>query len=360
MPELKEFEELALNGNNYPTWASDIKIGFASRGILSTIEEPVANGPPIPPKVTYSALILLRTSIHKDLKKEYLLEENPRTLWVSLKERYEQQKEIIFPDAQYQWNHLRFQDFKSVADYDHAVHDISTRLKFCEKEPTDAEKIEKTLSTMHPSDRVICAQTRKEKHQTYSALMHSLTQAEKNDELLQKNHQMRPTGSAPLPEVHNNEMHRGKNKRKFKGPPKGNQSQGNAQNSSGGRNRGRNFIKNQRHKANKRARGKNPPPRGKERFCYKCGCNTHFASTCRTPKHLVDLYLKYSQENKQKGPRFEAHFNQANANTDQAGCSHQVPNEPPNNKALIQQGDLPGTDNMFVEYQSSDMFGDLS
>ena len=48
MPELNEFEELALDGHNYPTWASDIKIGFASRGILATIEEPVI-GPALPP-----------------------------------------------------------------------------------------------------------------------------------------------------------------------------------------------------------------------------------------------------------------------------------------------------------------------
>ena len=36
----KEFEELALNGSNYPTWASDIKIVLASRSLLATIQEP--------------------------------------------------------------------------------------------------------------------------------------------------------------------------------------------------------------------------------------------------------------------------------------------------------------------------------
>jgi hypothetical protein len=35
----KEFEELALNGSNYPTWASDIKIALASRSLLAIIQE---------------------------------------------------------------------------------------------------------------------------------------------------------------------------------------------------------------------------------------------------------------------------------------------------------------------------------
>ena len=81
--------------------------------------------------------------------------ENPHELWKSLKERYEQQKELIWPEANHEWNHLLLQDFKSVADYNHAVHKICSKLKFCEKEPIDADKIEKTLSTILPFDRVL-------------------------------------------------------------------------------------------------------------------------------------------------------------------------------------------------------------
>ena len=36
----KEFEELALNGHNYPTWAMDVKISLASRGIARAIQDP--------------------------------------------------------------------------------------------------------------------------------------------------------------------------------------------------------------------------------------------------------------------------------------------------------------------------------
>jgi hypothetical protein len=78
------------------------------------------------------------------------MEENPHVLWLTLKERYDQQKELIWMEANHEWNHLHLQDFKSVADYNHVVHKIFSKLNFCEKEPTDADKIEKT-SCYHAS-----------------------------------------------------------------------------------------------------------------------------------------------------------------------------------------------------------------
>jgi hypothetical protein len=142
--------------------------------------------------------------------------DNPQDLWVALKERYDQQKELIWHEANHEWNNLRLQDFKSVADYNHVVHRICFKLKFCEKEPTDGDKIEKTLSTMLPSDRVLQQQYRAKNYQFYSQLIHTLTQAEKHDELLLKNHHKRHVGSAPLPEVHNVQKHN-RNKRKSNG-----------------------------------------------------------------------------------------------------------------------------------------------
>ena len=36
----REFNELALDGHNYPTWALDVKISLASRGILAALTPP--------------------------------------------------------------------------------------------------------------------------------------------------------------------------------------------------------------------------------------------------------------------------------------------------------------------------------
>jgi hypothetical protein len=93
MTNYKEFDELSIDRHNYPTWASDIAINFTSRGIVEAIQEPVAT--PIQDKKKLSTLFLLRLYIHKDIKQEYLIERCPLALWKALKERYEQQKELI-------------------------------------------------------------------------------------------------------------------------------------------------------------------------------------------------------------------------------------------------------------------------
>jgi hypothetical protein len=61
---------------------------------LAHINEPV-DGVVLDEQKKYGALMLLRFYIHKDLKQEYLMEENHHALWLALKERYEQQKELI-------------------------------------------------------------------------------------------------------------------------------------------------------------------------------------------------------------------------------------------------------------------------
>lgn len=80
---------------------------------------------------------------------------------------------------------------------------------------------------------------------------------------------------------------------------------------------------------------------------------THFAATCRTPKHLVDLYMKYSKESKNKKTRYEAHFNQANEENKQDGCSLEIPKESPTNNVPTQPENL--LDDMIVDYNVNDM-----
>jgi hypothetical protein len=98
----KEFEELALDGHNYPTWASAIEITFASRGIIDAIAAPITGTDPVNEVKKNTTLFLLRLYIHKDLKQEYLMERCPHNLWKALKEHYEQQKELIWPPANHE------------------------------------------------------------------------------------------------------------------------------------------------------------------------------------------------------------------------------------------------------------------
>jgi len=91
-----------------------------------------------------------------------------------------------------------------VDEYNHAVHRVSQKLRFCGKEPTELEKIEKTLSTMLPSERILTLSYREKNFTDYALLIQTLRQAEKNHEITIWNSQRRPMGTAPLPEVHAN------------------------------------------------------------------------------------------------------------------------------------------------------------
>ena len=143
-----------------------------------------------------------------------MYEKDPRALWTALKNRYEQHKAIILPEAKHEWNHLRLQDFKTLDEFNHVVHKICSKLRFCEKEPSKAEKIEKTLSTVLPSERIITQQYREKNFIEYSSLIQTFKYAEKSNELTVWNSNQRPSGTAPLLEVHVNAKKNSSNRNK--------------------------------------------------------------------------------------------------------------------------------------------------
>ena len=76
----------------------------------------------------------------------------PFDLWKRLKERYDHTKTIMLPQAQYDWQHLRLQDFKSVSEYNSALFDIVSRIELCGVKLIETELLEKTFSTFHVSN----------------------------------------------------------------------------------------------------------------------------------------------------------------------------------------------------------------
>jgi hypothetical protein len=52
---------------------------------------------------------------------------------------------MILLATNHDWTMLRLQDFKSNGEYINVVHKICAWLHFCEKEPSEEKKIEKTL-----------------------------------------------------------------------------------------------------------------------------------------------------------------------------------------------------------------------
>ncbi|KAL0424484.1 UNVERIFIED_CONTAM: hypothetical protein Sradi_0983200 [Sesamum radiatum] len=144
----------------------------------------------------------------------------------------------------------------------------------------------------------------------YSELISCLLVAEQNNEFLLKNHESRPTGSAPFLEV-NVATHNHYNHEPYRGRGRGhNHIRGR------GRGRGRGYHgsnskniafhqkwKNGEGKSEKENSGQTS--KHVETSCYSCGGKGHWSRTCRTLKHLVDLYQK-SLKNKNK--KIETNF----------------------------------------------------
>jgi hypothetical protein len=133
------------------------------------------------------------------------MEEELRSLWVALQGRYEQQKAILLQEANHEWTQICLQDFKSIEDYNYAIHMVDAKLRFCEKESLEEDKIEKAFQAMLPFYRVLQHQYRAQNYQRYANLIRDLLQIEKYDELTIKNHHQHRVGAAPLLEIHHNE-----------------------------------------------------------------------------------------------------------------------------------------------------------
>ena len=114
-----------------------------------------------------------------------------------------------------------------------------------------------------------------------------------------KNHQSRPTGSAPFPEVNvaslevnatssgGNNHKRGSGHKRGRSNGKGKNHGVQFHNQVLRQNSGPSFKNVNRHKGKAHV---NNALRNSEGACHMCGVNGQWGRTCRTPKHMVDLY----------------------------------------------------------------------
>uniref|UniRef100_A0ACD5X021 Uncharacterized protein n=1 Tax=Avena sativa TaxID=4498 RepID=A0ACD5X021_AVESA len=191
-----------MDGENYLTWAMDAKLSLTSISLSQTINQPAVgtNGPSAAKKT--KVLLFLRHHLNSVLKVEYLTEEDPLTLWQSLKDRYDHQKSVVLPQAHSDWINLHFQDFKFVIAYNSTLHRIVSLLKMCDQKVTGANIIDKTLSTLHPTNMVLQEKYRHAKYARYSEFISVMLVAEKQNELLMKNYSACSTRTMAVPEAH--------------------------------------------------------------------------------------------------------------------------------------------------------------
>ena len=172
--------------------------------------------------------------------------------------------------------------------------------------------LEKTFTTFHASNVLLQQQYRERRFTKYFELIACLFMAEKNNELLLQNHQSHPTGSKAFPEANVTFASPHSNRQGHKNGP----TMGKGRGRGGGQGCGRG--NNSRHhntgpfknKKGNSNQGKLPNPqattgqsitqRQLDNTCYRCGMTGHWSHTCRTAKHLIDLYqasIKYKGKN---------------------------------------------------------------
>ncbi|XP_024013304.1 uncharacterized protein LOC112087592 [Eutrema salsugineum] len=279
-----EIPALDVSGKNYMSWAVGAKMHLRGNGLLDTIDKSEMTSDEKKAK----AMIFLLHHIDNSLKEEYITKEDPADLWQSLKDKFDHQKYVILPKAKHEWLNLRFQDYKS--------DDVMW---------TGVDMIEKTLQTFHPGNVILQQQYRAKGYTIYSELMQVLLVAEQNNQRVMLNYQTRPTGSSPFSEAtvasssQNNRNKRGRGR-------------GRGRNRGRGRGRGRGRQNDVGREAGKQ----------KETACYRCGMKNHWTKTCRTPRHLVDLYrASQDAKEKDKGKNFETNFISDEAGTSFDGIS---------------------------------------
>ncbi|XP_047306185.1 uncharacterized protein LOC124909556 [Impatiens glandulifera] len=143
-----EFTTLDITRKNYLSWILDAEINLAANGLGNTIKDENT----VSDQDKAKSMIFLRRHIHEGLKIEYLTVKDPLALWKNLNEMYDHLKTIILPKAQFEWLHLRLQDFKSESEYNSALFRITSQLKLCGETITDGDMLEKTFSTFHASN----------------------------------------------------------------------------------------------------------------------------------------------------------------------------------------------------------------
>ncbi|KAB2636282.1 hypothetical protein D8674_026816 [Pyrus ussuriensis x Pyrus communis] len=81
------FTALEVFGRNYLKWVQDVKLHFTAKNLHPAIKDETNN--PVGKAEKATAMIFIRRHIHDALQTEFLVEDDPRPLWVALANRFD-------------------------------------------------------------------------------------------------------------------------------------------------------------------------------------------------------------------------------------------------------------------------------
>ena len=161
------FAPLDVSGKNYQIWKIYVETYLDSKKIGKTI----VKGNDAEHHEKADTMFFLLHHLEDGLISEYLNVKDPADLWHSLAERFDHLKLVNLPKAENDWLTLRFQDFKTVSEYNSAVFRITSQLEICGKAVNDAQMIEKTLTTFHANNTILQQQYRAKDFKKFSELI---------------------------------------------------------------------------------------------------------------------------------------------------------------------------------------------
>ncbi|XP_058185629.1 uncharacterized protein LOC131302853 [Rhododendron vialii] len=242
-----DFAVLDISERNYLSWILDVEIHLDAMELENTITD----GNDASSKDRAKAMIFIRHHLHEDLKSEYL------TI-------------------------------------------------------TEKDMLEKTFSTFYANNLLLQQQYRERGFEKYSDLISCLLVAEQNNELLLRNHESRPTGALPFLEANrvsfpSNGQGRCHGQRRGRGSHNHQVRGGYIQKSGKKSEYPQKWNKWNRSEVSKKKGNRvlNKSSNNSENSCYRRGGKGHWSRTCRTPKHLIELYQTSLKE---KGKEIETNF----------------------------------------------------
>ncbi|KAL0701984.1 hypothetical protein Bca4012_058106 [Brassica carinata] len=294
--EKLQFPALDITGTNYISWVTNVELHLESLGLSETVKENNTSTPQEKAK----SVIFLRRHLDESIIYDYANMRDPKELWKSLKDRFDHQKDITLPLARDEWQSLRFQDFYKVMNYNSAVLGIVAKLRYCGETITEFQMLEKTYTTFHKSHITLQQQYRLRGYTKFLDLIMALLIAEKNNELLIKNHMTRPTGSKAFPEENALDAKKPvKENKVFRGRGRGRQNY---------RGRGRKY--NPQDRKSFQWVHSEQSPKGKEHqgstskkqedACFRCGTKGHWSRLYVVPLHTFVLYTRSPSKEKKR------------------------------------------------------------